>query len=401
MIRRLLLLSALFLCGALVFAVWSCTPSTPSEKTSEKTSGEVVSDASDGGSDATPDNTTTDNNPADKGSAMEPYKIQIDSRGRAASMLLPETEFKAWLEGQGFQKSAERQKITKKIYDVFKDSFDFIFFVMNTDQRPTKIPFGQLIKVSNAVKGVGIRIYSNASQYGSAGKLKAVMQLGRKDYLLFGPSLHELMHNWGNFILDTKMLNAAGKEVNGKPHWGVSDVGGQLGGFDRATFQKNVDGNPNKYSGRIGKRPYFGFNSNGGNGLPYSNLELYLMGLLPKSEVKPVKVFSGISADKAEFGKKGAFTATKMVEYSIDQIVGAPLNKGERVPGPDKSQKSFRVLALMLTPKPLTTKEWDDFDKQIASFSFKGKDRSSLYNFWEATGGRASLEMGELSKEKK
>ncbi len=316
-------------------------------------------------------------------------------------MQLPPAEFKAWLEGQGFQKSAERQKITKKLYDTFKDSFDFIFFVMNTGERPTKIPYGQLIKVSNSVKGLGRRIYNTAQQYGSAGNLKAVMQLGRRDYMLYGPSLHELMHNWGNFILDTKMLNVSGKEVNGKPHWGVSDVGGQLGGFDRATFQEKVDGKDNKYSGRIGKRPYFGFNSNGGNGLPYANFELYLMGLIPKSEVKPVRVFSGISADKTEFGKKGAFTATSMTRYTIDQIVGAPLSKGERAPGDDKSKKSFRVMAVMLTPQPLTQKEWDDFDKQISQFSFKGKDTSSLFNFWEATGGKASLEMGDISKEKK
>ena len=329
------------------------------------------------------------------------HKISIDPRGYAASILLSADEFKAWNERKGFQVSTARQEFTKHIYKVFKDNFDFIFFVMNNKTRPSVLPFGQLVKVSNAVKGLGMKVYSNASKYGSGGKLKAVMQLSRKDYILLGPSLHELMHNWGNFILDTKLLDAQGKEANAKPHWGISDVGGQLGGFDATTFKDNVDGDPKKYRGNMPGKKNFGFGSNGGNGQPYSNFELYLMGVIPKSEVKPIRIFTGISAVRDEFIKNGSFSADSLTTYTIDQIVGAPLNKGEREPGVDKSQKKFRVLAIMLTTSPLTPKEWDDFTSQIKQFSFSGKDSSRLYNFWEATGGRASLDMGDLHRDLK
>lgn len=389
-------LSHVVLVGLLLFVFGHCSPATPpnTETGGNDASGGEYVVTGESGEPSTGDG--VEQMPGELGIPMGKYPIQLDSRGRTASLLLPKDEFDAWNAGKGFQNATARKALTKELYKTFRDSFDFIFFVMNNSERPATIPFGQLYKVSNDVKGIGLPVQNQSGEYGSEGKLKAVMQLGRRDYLISGPSLHELLHNWANFVLDTKLLVSDDKEVSGKPHWGISDVGGQLGGFDPSTFQEKVDGDPEKYRGNMPGRKAFGFNSNGGNGIPYSSFELYLMGLLSKDKVKPIRVFSGIRAVQADFVANGTFFAKQMKIVTIDDIIK---DKGLRTPTPDSSQKSFRVLAIMLTSQPLTSQEWDDFDAQVARFSKAGDDGSRIYNFWEATRGLATLKMDELRKE--
>ena len=100
------------------------------------------------------------------------------------------------------------------------------------------------------------------------------MALSRDIDLLYGPSLHELMHNWANFNINTTCFDPFGPGSGSYdfiPHWGFSGCGGQLGGFDQSTLVGNVGGNPNQYTAGINGHAGFGQFANGGNGLPYSN----------------------------------------------------------------------------------------------------------------------------------
>ena len=282
------------------------------------------------------------------------------------------------------------------IYNKFEgDAFDFIFYCNVSVSAPSKLRYaGIFANVKNEVRGIGSSVNSilnrrELAAHGATDKLQGVMHLSSRINLIRGPSLHELLHRWGNWVLDSKMKRG-GKEVSAQPHWGYTDVGGQLGGFDRTTFK---DLGNKLYEGKMDGHP-FGVNANGGNGVPYSKLELYLMGLIPKTEVPPIRVFSGLNATGASIPTRYQFYAGKVKTVTIDDIIA---DKGERIPKPDASQKNFRVLVVYVTPKDLTQAEWSQFSSDVEKFTRSSSDGdSNTYNFWEATGGRATLKADEL-----
>ena len=70
-----------------------------------------------------------------------------------------------------------------------------------------------------------------------------------------------------------------------------------------------------------------------------------------------------------------------------------------RVPDVGSSQKAFRVLALVLTQAPLREVDWEVLDLQVERFSRDASDETlSTNNFWEATGGRAIIDMGQIEQ---
>lgn len=241
-------------------------------------------------------------------------------------------------------------------------------------------------------RGLGGRPYDFSKDYGSAGRLKSIMALTQKDFIMSGPSLHELMHTWGNFAITTSALDpfgpGSGAFANYKPHWGFTggSTKGQLGGFKQSNLVENVGDKPNRY-----RTEPFGQFANGGNSVPYSELELYLMGMIPLSGLAPFDVFRGVTFYDDSTDE---FEATTRVRNDQARITS---ELGERIPSSLFSQKGFRLLIVVLCDAPLTPAEWKDHDMESESFGKPASDGTFLYNFWEATGGRGTLETGKLN----
>ena len=207
------------------------------------------------------------------------------------------------------------------------------------------------------------------------------------------PSHHELMHQLGNYSLNTGKFTAytfdenvvlaedAMNETMAGSHWGVSSVNGQLGGFDLSTL-KGLGGNWYTADG-------FGTFANGGNSIPYGNFELYLMGLIPPEEVEDVVLFKGLAATAGDFFNDGKWYAEEKITVTVEDVIK---KLGSRVPDHNTSQKEFKLLALVLTDDPLTEEEWDYFAKQVKDF----EDTFS----W-ATGERGIIKLGDLDKSTK
>lgn len=245
---------------------------------------------------------------------------------------------------------------------------------------PPVLYYGNHQRVKNSVKGIGISLYDSTITYGSAGRLQGVTHLSYLAGLRYGPSLHELMHQWGNFIVETSYPS----------HWGFSSGGGQLGGFKRDTlvdlgggiFQAN-NGNANSTT--------FSEHANGGTSLPYSEIELYLMGMKDKAQVQPLIV--AVNPQWTDYST-GKFSADGFTEYAIEDIIQT---HGDRIPSVNDSQKIFKAIAVVLTPRPLTETEWENVDQQVANFSLAGDDGNpSNYTFREATSGLATILMDNL-----
>jgi hypothetical protein len=325
--------------------------------------------------------------------SAQTHPITIHSNQRVASLQMTPSEYSAWIAKDEFEDAGKLKALTQDIYRKFNDEFDFIFLVLNEEESPVNIDYaGQLISVSRQDKGLGGSTFDNGKDYGSAGRLKSVMALTQSDFVMSGPSLHELMHTWGNFAISAGAFDpfgpGSGAISNYKPHWGFTggSTEGQLGGFKQSTLVENVGGKANRY-----RTASFGQFANGGNSVPYSEFELYLMGMLPVSSVTPFDVFRGLTAYDESSNE---FEATTRVRYDPARIVS---ELGERQPSSLASRKDFRLLIVVLCGAPLTTAEWNGYDKDSEAFGKPGSDGSYLYNFWEATGGKGTMETGKLN----
>jgi hypothetical protein len=316
------------------------------------------------------------------------HTITIHPNHRVASLLMSSSEYQAYVSQDQFNDNTVRQNLVKDIYKKFNDDFDFVFLVLNETSIPSTTPYyGQLIKVSNSVTGLGMGTYNGGTDYGSKGKLQAVMALTALTYVKSGPTLHEIMHNWGNFAIQTATYQG-GSINNYMPHWGFTggNTKGQLGGFKQSTL---VAKGSNTYEVEA-----FGSFANGGNGLPYNQLEMYFMGMIPVSEVESFDVFSNISSATDGSNGKVEFVATTRTTWNAAKITA---DLGARNPSNTSSQKQFRALFVVLTPTALNETQWTSIDDQVSWFSKTESDgNANLYNFWEATNGKATINTSDI-----
>ena len=91
---------------------------------------------------------------------------------------------------------------------------------------------------------------------------------------------------------------------------GFYSTKGQLGGFNQSSLE---DLGNNQYS-----VDPFGAFANGGNSVPYNELELYLMGMTPINSVNEFDLFNDITSLEVT-NSKYTFTANK-VSYGPDEL---------------------------------------------------------------------------------
>ena len=316
--------------------------------------------------------------------AMESAPIEISPDGYVAAVELSSIDYPEW-EAGAFVNSSMRNKLLSDVYAHFEDAFDFVFLVQNEEESDLHY-MGMYIGYSNDLKGISEdgQSFDQTRSVGSKGRLKGVIHFPVEWAICCGPSLHELMHYWGNSALEAYTFDVWNvtsaedilEQIPAGSHWGVSSVDGQLGGFDLNTLEEL--GN-NWYSADP-----FGTFANGGNSIPYGNFELYLMGLIPPAEVEDLILFKGLRATAGEFFDERKWYAEEKMIVTIDDILE---KLGPRVPDHTASQREFRILTLVLTDHGLSDQEWAYFSEQAKGF----EDTFS----W-ATGDRARARLGDL-----
>ena len=291
----------------------------------------------------------------------------LDESKRILNYVLEQSEYDKYLKEEG-----DFKLISKKVYEHFKDDFDFIFILSNELQVPDGLYSGISYKVQNNIEGIGSGNYNGTSSYGSEGRLKSVIHMPVPGFVVNGPFLHEIVHYWGNhgFIPTT---------VGG--HWGYSSIGGQLGGFDEL-----VDLGNNTYQGKRNGQNGFGTFANGGNSLPYGNIELYIMGLIGPNELDDVQYAENPSS--TGFGK---FTADNIKTVTAADLIA---EHGSRIPSVQNSQKEFTAITVVLSSTKMSAEAIATISTNLENFSRKAAPDGSwggIYNFWQATQEKASL----------
>lgn len=315
------------------------------------------------------DDSTVDSDMPTSGAVTFSPNLSLDESRSVLSYVIPESEYTKFIQGDG-----DLQLISQEVYEYLEDDFDFIIILSIETAQPPNLFFGRSTSVQNKVQGLGGNTFNNTAPYGSAERLKSIIYMPRSEYIRNGPFLHEIAHTWGNkgFIPST---------VGG--HWGYASTAGQLGGFDEL-----IDLGNDTYRGRLNDRDGFGTFANGGNSIPYGNLELYLMGLIDANELEDVQV-----AVNPETGQSsGEFTADEILTYTAQSIIA---ENGSRLPSVTDAQKEFNAIAVIISANPLEQSKIDDIKADLENFSKQSAPDSTwgnTNNFWMATQGKASFD---------
>ncbi|PKV48526.1 hypothetical protein ATE84_0525 [Aquimarina sp. MAR_2010_214] len=320
--------------------------------------------------DDTTDSTDTGGDPDPSGEQTifeENFILGKDSK--LINYVLPEAEYNKFIAGNG-----DFAMVSKKVYEYLNDNFDFIFILSVETEQPDGLYFGITQKVKNDVEGIGSSIYNNTASYGSQGTLKSIIHMPKTEYIRTGPFLHEIMHYWANYDFIPTTVGG---------HWGYSSAGGQLGGFDELT-----DLGGGSYKANITGKTSFGVNANGGNTVAYSNLELYLMGLITAGELQSVQV-----AENPSSTGNGTFTADAITTITATELI---TKNGARIPSQENSQKNFKAITVVISTAKLSDEKITSITVNLDNFSKNSAPDQSwgnALNFWQATGERATLEI--------
>lgn len=329
----------------------------------------------------------------EKISVNSDYEIYLNQKGNAILIRIPDFSPEEFERAPGFN---DVRYYAKKIFRLFRDDFDFILNAYNYPAIPrTWAVQGVSFQVYNEVKGIGMTSVMAAgsandpSQYGSEGRLKRFIFLAKLSGVKNGPCLHEIMHSWGIFI--NTYVDSTSVGSDGPGHWGMAEVFGAMGGFKPGSFKDLGKGHYRADFAWVRTRNLGWNKSRSMNLVPYSDLELYLMGLAPIEEVKPfIYCTEGVWESHPALG---TFTARKVETIDPAEIVQT---YGAREPSWKESQKDFRGLAVLACTNLPSAADTLVFEEGLDYFSSKETPEEAPYNFYTATRGRATLRFDGL-----
>ncbi len=272
-----------------------------------------------------------------------------------------------------------RKEILDAVEANFKDRVDVVIVILDLDAPPQgSLPWG----VNWSVQSGSVH-NPTTPRFARLGS----MWLMTRDGLDMGPALHELLHGFlkSSFIIPTVLAS----------HWGFSSVGGQLGGWDKDTLVYLGNDTYQATGPPISGGSYptsFGIQANGGNSVPYSNLELWAMGLIPDSELVSVDVAENASYIEAGEGK---FTATAIRTYSPSELIARTISDNRPSTATPRAFRGLVVFASTRTKIDMAT--ITQLNREIEEFSMRSLI-SWGHNFWMATGMRASIHLATASE---
>ena len=86
----------------------------------------------------------------------------------------------------------------------------------------------------------------------------------------------------------------------------------------------------------------------------------------------------------------GTFTVSGFTTVTMNDVIAVD---GARSPNYMSAPNAFRGITVILTDEPLMHWQWLSLDEDVYEFALAGDDGKTNYNFWEATGGRATLQL--------
>jgi len=228
-----------------------------------------------------------------------------------------------WTQKQMRVISSGIAELTRQIYSVFPDAFDFLFFF--SAYRVERLPWtasenlvaGLHETIQVNYTGTGLPLGSDAGVLGSAGRLLGLNYLdGYERGVWTDNATHELLHQWASYT-GTAIANGSHYDPR-------SNVGSLLGGY---LWTTNGDGTFTLHC------------DEGASGAYHADpLDKYMMGLIPGSSVPMLRVYS--HNDPWPTSLCGQVISNIESTVTIADIQGL---YGVRSPGPATAQRSFSL----------------------------------------------------------
>lgn len=276
----------------------------------------------------------------------------------------------------------------------YLEDYDFIFFY--PDYTVENAYAAGIFQAVNrpAQPGGTSEIEIALGGYRTNGRTKGVIALNYAPGF-YGPLAHEVLHYWAN-DLDARFGFGMGRDEDFGPHWGFSDVNGQLGGFDGNTLRCETPAGaspPGCTAGAGGTTRFvvgaFTPFTNTFRNVPYSPLELYLMGLAPAAEV-PASFHVLTNATIVE--PHTDVNGTAIVEADGMEIIpfAAILERHGEVPLLAASERAFRSAFVVISASPASDEVMNDVAAYAAAFGNRAETAEWL-SFETHTQGRATM----------
>jgi hypothetical protein len=247
------------------------------------------------------------------------------------------------LNADGSINALPRQMIAKEYFKNHSDTVDFLVFLSTFDFTTPEVgAMAFYTGVKNDTQGINQPIFDNTALYGSQGILQGTIDLGNVTALGAAP--------YGTLLDQTlklqahEMLHRFAAHVNYKNPDGTLNT--SLLGKDNDHWSYLLD--------TQGSVLYGNGWTNNGNGTftstsvmsGYSPLDLYLMGMIPQTQVPPMLLISNPAIDPTQLPQLGATISGTATTVSINDIIAAA---GPRVPDSTTSQKTFNFAYVLLT----------------------------------------------------
>ncbi|MBV9493473.1 MAG: hypothetical protein JOZ54_04455 [Acidobacteria bacterium] len=276
---------------------------------------------------------------------------------------------------------SELQPAVQRLYTYLPDDFDFVQVVFSL---PKSSGNRYHIGVRNDATGTGLGPNNSTAVYGSAGRLLGINVFPLDNYFDCAEVAfsHETGHQWINFLKNPRL-------AAGSPHWPYSNLASGVMGFSLAGDGAGGDFSWSVESAGPGLARVRALPASQPKG--FSDLDLYLMGLLPPAQVRDALVLDGAPTCSVEC----TMPATTV---TIQDVI---TTNGPRIPTSSTSQKSFRFATVIVThDRLLTDDEMAFFDyfaargeaKVVLPFAI-GLQQGTTNPFYLATRGLATADL--------
>tara|TARA_Y100001970_G_scaffold48035_1_gene60825 strand:- start:158 stop:1972 length:1815 start_codon:yes stop_codon:yes gene_type:complete len=298
----------------------------------------------------------------------------------------------------GFYSRNYMAKLMNTLYKEIDDEYEVIIFVANRLDSIRSYN-GMALNISNNEPGLSLPIYSSADCYGSSGKLRGNLIFPSLNSFfnsttttydwgdftfVNAPLMHELLHLWGGADILPYHQVFVDKPGAGGGHFGFS-TGGILGGFNNESLKEL--GN-NNY-----QVDYFIKDGNYSD-TKMGNIEKYIMGLLPSSELGDLYAFIGdpILVDEyceKTLGKEDVFSicfnANKKITYTVEDL--------EQLYGKVdfKNKRNVSTLVVFVTDEKPSEEAWSKLDQKVSWYIENITNDDGGYNIFEASDGLLEL----------
>ncbi len=287
-------------------------------------------------------------------------------------------------------KRLDEPALARAFYSAHADEFDTLY-VWTDFKFDNGTGYAHAFNVRNHISGIGLRIYDQGGIYGSPAQLSSILTMGNvvddwpddpQSHVVGLNSAisivcHEQGHRWLSYVRFEE-----GREVRddllgrSREHWSfLLDTRTNSAG----SFSSLMEGNAWRNNG-VGIFTTIETAVN-----HFSDLDLYLMGLLPADEVEDV-AYLDLDEDLKELIRSrspvtGFSMSAPQKKVSIDKIIR---HEGPRAPDYSSSPKNFRVAFALIVergkqPSQATIERLDRYRReQERYFSLATRRRASL-----------------------